>query len=64
MYVRMHAGTRNREYLTRDLQTRFDLDWEDGLEDVLAFHILDKHGHEISQQNGGLAVNLVERALR
>jgi SpoVK/Ycf46/Vps4 family AAA+-type ATPase len=41
----------------------FDLLFEDGLQDRLALHILDQHSAEISQHNGGLAVNLVEKAL-
>ena len=42
---------------------KFDLVWEPGLEERLAYHILEHHTTEIPQQNGGLAVNLVERAL-
>jgi hypothetical protein len=42
---------------------KFDLVWEAGLEERLAYHILENHAADISQQNGGLAVNLVEKAL-
>jgi hypothetical protein len=42
---------------------KFALPWEDGLEERLACHILEHHQHVIASQNGGLAVNLVERAL-
>jgi hypothetical protein len=43
---------------------KFDLVWEAGLEERLADHIMQNHSKaEISQHNGGLAVNLVERAL-
>jgi hypothetical protein len=42
---------------------KFALTWEDGLEERLACHILEHHQHDIASQNGGLAVNLVERAL-
>ena len=42
---------------------QYNLRFESGLEVELAYHILDKHQHEISSQNGGLALNLVERAL-
>ena len=44
-------------------QQKFDLTWEDGLEERLAYHILERHAPDIAQQNGGLAVNLVESAL-
>eukprot|EP01044_Picomonas_judraskeda_P020502 COSAG03_NODE_4579_length_1504_cov_1.740214_2_plen_398_part_01 len=43
--------------------SKFALPWEDGLEEQLACHILDRYQHDIASQNGGLAVNLVERAL-
>ena len=36
---------------------------EDGLLEALATHVDEKHAHEISQHNAGLAVNLVEVAL-
>lgn len=44
-------------------EEKFALVWEDGLEVRLAFHILERHASDIAAQNGGLAVNLVERAL-
>eukprot|EP01051_Picozoa_sp_SAG22_P008285 SAG22_NODE_622_length_8493_cov_196.309864_7_plen_1412_part_00 len=44
-------------------ESRFNLRWESGLEQRLAHHIQTAHADEISQHNGGLAVNLVERAL-
>jgi hypothetical protein len=37
--------------------------FEDGLLELLATDIEEKHSHEISQHNAGLAVNLVEAAL-
>jgi SpoVK/Ycf46/Vps4 family AAA+-type ATPase len=44
-------------------EEKFDLEWEDGLEERLAYHILEHHVSDIAKQNGGLAVNLVESAL-
>lgn len=43
---------------------RLHLTFAPGLRSSLAGHIRDKHGHEIHQHNGGLAVTLAERAFR
>jgi len=43
---------------------RLRLSFAPGLRDALAQHIGERHGHEIGQHNGGLAVTLAERAFR
>jgi len=43
---------------------RFKLSFAPGLREALAHHIRSKHGSEIHQHNGGLAVTLAERAFR
>lgn len=43
---------------------RFQKEFEPGLRDRLAQHIEHFHHRDISQQNGGLSVNLVERAVQ
>jgi SpoVK/Ycf46/Vps4 family AAA+-type ATPase len=43
---------------------RLSLTFAPGLRSLLATHIREKHGHEIGQHNGGLAVTLAERAFR
>jgi len=43
---------------------RLRLTFAPGLRVQLARHIREKHGHEIRQHNGGLAVTLAERAFR
>jgi SpoVK/Ycf46/Vps4 family AAA+-type ATPase len=42
---------------------RFDRTFEDGLKEKLAKHISHKYRKDISEQNGGLSVNLVEYAV-
>jgi SpoVK/Ycf46/Vps4 family AAA+-type ATPase/DNA-binding beta-propeller fold protein YncE len=44
-------------------ETRFTKQLAEGLEEHLAKHIQDFHFRELATQNGGLAVNLVEKAL-
>jgi len=45
-------------------QDRLRLTFAPGLRAALALHIRERHGHEINQHNGGLAVTLAERAFR
>ena len=42
---------------------KFNLTWEVGVEEQLALHILQHYADDISAQNGGLAVNIVETAV-
>ena len=43
---------------------RFELQFEEGLLEDLAAHIVRVHSADVARQNGGLAINLTEQAFR
>ena len=50
--------------ISQEVAKGLDLTFQDGLMEQLAEHIGNVHAHDISKNNGGLSVNLTEKAFR
>ena len=48
---------------SRYAHSHFDMEVAEGLVEKLAVHVEEQHAVEIAKQNGGLAINLVEKAV-